>query len=613
MVKEKPIGAVAFRSTIEWEGKIAAAQLINPACATEGEADALILLYVQGLLSARQFAAAGVVLWGEKVFNRKPSVVKKVWGAIEKHKKIIIPGGASLSKTYSAACWLVLRWLADPEGTTIKIISTTGKHAESNFFATIKMLHASTAVPVAGIASADDIRYTEGDKRASIGIIRIRQGEDNSEVLQGFHPLPRQKPHPVYGDSTAVIAALDEAEGIPDGVWTGIKNMTASGDADHVKAMAFYNPKDITKKPAQLAEPQGGWGEFDVESGVRGSDEWTSAAGWHVVRLDAKKTENIQQRKEVYPNFQTYEAFRGYELQDGGNSQHYYVFGRGCYPPDSALNTVCPQRVVSLMRGEFIFSGRTTTAAGCDTAIDGRDDAVFTVGRFGKARAFKRLASGPDGKLQAQIITFKQERDAVQLDQQFNLRKGSTEIVASDIKEHCLRLRVEPEWFMLDATGNGEPVFILLKAKEYMGPKVRGIRFGDDATNLKVLDEDTQTAAEQYDGLCSEVLFAITRWGEFGFLGIPPGQNELERQLIGRQYKLGPGKTLKVEDKDLYKKRLSRSPDHAESFSVFLHCIRTGGKVERAAMIERPKRQTQFEERDIERVEWLEGGGLDGI
>jgi hypothetical protein len=609
MANNPPIGAVAFRKKIEALGKTEAAKIIDPACQNEEQANALIALYVQSLLANKLFAAAGIVLWGEMLWNTRPKVVKKVLAAISKYKKIIIPGAASCSKTYTCAGWLVLRWIADPEGTTIKIISTTGKHAESNFFATVKMFHSSACIPLVGTAHADDILYTEGNKRAAISIVRIRQGEDNSEVLQGFHPLPRQTPHPVYGSSTAVIAALDEAEGIPDGVWTGIDNMTASGDPDHVKAMAFYNPKDITKKPAQLAEPQGGWGEFDVETGVRGSDEWESSKKWHVVRLDAKKTENVEQRREVYANFQTYEYYRSKELQDGGNSQHYFVFARGAYPPDSAINTVCPQRVVSKMRGEFIFSGRTTKAGGLDVAIDGRDDAIFTVGRFGKARAFQRATIGPDGRLGRELITFKHERDAAQVDQQFSIKKGSTEIVADEAKKHCRAMQIEPQWFICDATGNGEPVYLRLKQSDQMGPLVRGIRFGDGATTLKVLQEDTQTAEDQYADLCSEVLFAITRWGEFGFLGIPPGQLELERQLIGRQYKLGPGQTLKVEDKDTYKKRLGRSPDHGDSLSIWLHGIRTGGKVERASMVERKRPVVnQFRQEDIESVQWLADG-----
>jgi hypothetical protein len=609
----QPRGALEFRRYLEEKGLTEAGKILNPACTTDEEAQPLIRLYVQGLLMENKTVSAGVVLWGESVFNPRPRVVQRVWRGLNTHQKIIIPGGAAEGKTYTAVCWLALRWWQDPEGTTIKLISTTGRHTESNIMGTMKRLFEATCVKMPGVLGSDQIAFHEGDKRAGLQIVRIRQGEDNSEVLQGFHPLPRiGAPHPLFGATTSVIAALDECEGIPGGVWTGVANAEAAGDKDHVKVMAFFNPKDITAPPARFAEPPGGWGEFDVETGVRGSDEWISTQGWYVIRLDPKKTENVEQRREVYPGFQTYEANRGYEERDGGNSQHAYVFGRGCYPPDSALNTVTPQRVLSAMRGDFIFSGPTTTVGAVDVAIDGRDDAVFSVGRFGMARAFNGSKRGPDGELIRQLTTFKRERLVAQLDQQFVVKKGSTEIVATACKTHCLQLRISPEWFMVDATGNGEPVYILLHTETFWSPKVSGIRFGDDATDLRILEEDRLTAAQQFDGLTSEVLFAITRWGEFGYLAISPtaASAELERELVGRRYKLGAGETLKVEDKKEYKKRLSRSPDFADSFSIWLHKIRTGqhGKAPKAAMLgdaRRVDRGVQFDPSDVDNVRWL--------
>lgn len=609
------IGALEFRRYIETHGLAAAGKLLNPGCASDEEAKPLIRLYIEGLLARNKRVSAGVVLWGERLFNPRPLAVRRVWRAIEEQQKVIIPGGSALGKTYTAVCWVALRWIQDPENTTVKLISVTGKHTESNIFGTIKMLFESAVVPLGYHIGSDVIATAEGEKRKCIGIVRIRQGEDNSEVLQGFHPLPRAKTHPIYGDTTAVFVVLDECEGIPNGVWTGVANVVGTGDKDHVKVVACYNPKDITAKPAQLAEPVGGWGEFDVETGVAGKDEWISAAGWYVVRLDPKKTENVQQRKLVHDGFHRYESFKGYEQQGGGNSQHYFVFGRGCYPPDSAENTVTPLRVLGLMRGEFIFSGRTTNFGAGDTAIDGRDDAIFSVGRAGMARAFHRQARGPDGVLTKLLVTFKKERYVAQLDQQFAVAKGSTEIVAAAFKEHCLRLKIAPQHFMLDATGNGEPVYLLLRAPSFWSPLVRGIRFGDDATETKILEEDQQTARDQYDGIVSEVLFAITRWGEFGYLAIAPtaASEELERQLVGRKYKLGPGQTLRVEDKKDYKKRLGRSPDHADSFSIWLQAIRTAERGQKASMTDHKAKEArglQFDTDSVDKVEWLRADGV---
>lgn len=603
-----------FRQRIEWEGKVTAARILYPACETEEQADVAIQTYVQRLLAKRMLPQAGIVVWGENMFTVRPGCVRAVWGAIEAHPKVLVLGGGSVSKSFTGMAWNLLNWAADPEYTTTKLISTTGGHARSQTFSTLKMLHEKAIVPLPGFVRSESIEFTEGDKRAAIAIVRIREGEDNSGVLQGFHPLPRSTPHPFYGRSSRVVAALDEAEEIPLGVWTGVENMLTPLDTSlrhsNIKVMGFYNPKDISSRTAALAEPVGGWGEFDVEAGVRGKDTWLSRHGWFVVRIDPAKTENVKQRKVVFPGFQTYEYYREAQQRDGGNSQHYYVFARGAYPPDSAVNTVCPQRVVAQMRGDFVFSGRTIKVGAADIAVDGRDDAVFSAGRFGKARAFRRLVYDPQGQRGALLITFKKERDCLQLDQQFLMRKGSTEIVATECKTHCIRLGIDPGWFMVDRTGNGGSIHDLLCAPSFWSPLVRGVDFGKKATETKVLEEDKDLACDQFDGIHSEVLFAITRWGEFGFLGISAGANteELERQLIGRRYKLGPGKTLRVEDKDDYKKRISRSPDHAESLSIMLHAVRTGGQIERAAMTERRPPPQGYVDEDVDSVEWLTGG-----
>lgn len=615
------IGAVAFREKIEWEGKIPAARLIVPQTETEEQANYVIRYYAERLLATgtlANMAACGHLIWGPGMFNVKPRCVRMVLKNIYDYQKIIVFGGAAQGKSFSGIAWLLLRWLQDPQGTTIKVMSVTGKHTESNIFGTLKMLHENTLVPMAGFRGGESISFTEGDKRAAISIVRVHAGDDNSEVLQGFHPLPRKDKHPLFGDQTAVMAVMDECEGIPNGVWTGVSNMLSTGDKDHVKVMCFYNPKDITAKPAQLAEPRGGWGEFDVETGVQGKDEWDSREGWRVVRLDPKKSENVLERKEVHKGFQTYEKNREYETKDGGNSQHLYVFGRGAYPPDSAVNTVTPQRVITQMRGEFTFVGQTVKYGSCDVAIDGRDEAVFSVGRYGHATAFKRVVIGPDGQRGIERVVFKNARKVAQLDQQFALPKGSTEIVASAIKKHCLALQIAPENFLSDASGNGEPVYILLHTEAFWSTKVRGVRFGEPATNLKMLDEDVQLAVDQYDGNVSEVLFAITRWGEAGCLAVAPTvqAQELEREIGGRRYVLGPGQTLKVEDKKEYKKRLSRSPDWGDSFAIWLHAIRTGGKVEAAALVpDKPKKEPglQFDAADIESISWVGGGDSSGF
>lgn len=602
------MNALEFRKVIEWEGRLAAARkAIRPDIDSEEQAIALIKSYIQSLLYARKYAAAGILRWGENLFTLHPECTKMVWRAISAHSKVLVMGGSSVGKSFTGIAWNSLNWEADPEYTTVKLISTNGGHAKANTFSTLKMLHKESVVPSTGVIRAEAIQFKEGDDRGCVNIVRIKEGDDNSGSLQGFHPLPRPTAHQIFGSHSRVVGVFDEAEEIPNGAWTGADNMTATiseGD-ENVKIMGFFNPKDNSSKVAQLAEPEGGWGEFDVETGVRGKDIWKSRAGYTVVRVDPAKTENVKQRKLVFTGFHTYEKHREYQSQDGGNSLHYYTFGRGAYPPSGVVCTVIPQEIINKMRGDFVFQGTVSKCASLDTALNGGDDAVVTVGRTGLAIALKRRVI-VGGNKSIELIRFRKPRRVLQLDQQFILRKGLTEAIAGQFRDSCKSLKVAPEWTMIDSTGNGAGVYGLLTSESYWSPKVGQLLFSAKATDLKVIEEDNFIASEKYDGIDSECWFAFRRWAEFGYVAISAGMNseELERQLAGRRQKLGAGELQKIEDKDIYKRRLGRSPDHADSAVILLHRVRTmeESSVEMDDQ-EKPERRDAHHEE--ESIDWL--------
>ena len=180
----------------------------------------------------------------------------------------------------------------------------------------------------------------------------------------------------------------------------------------------------------------------------------------------------------VYDGFQTYEGYRTLQDKNGGNSAEAYTFGRGAYPPVSAVRVIVQSQFLQGCRGEFIFLGKTTKCAGVDVAVDGRDQAVMSVGRFGLAIAFRTK--------HGQLIRFLEPRMALQCDQQFAIRKGTTKIVADDIKANAIALGISPEWVMIDATGNGAAVFSYLQA--IWSDQVQGLDFGAAATSMKILE-----------------------------------------------------------------------------------------------------------------------------
>lgn len=600
-----------FRRSLENHGKVRAVEALTQKPCTEEKADAFIFNYVQKLLNAEKYAAAAIILWGTAIFNPLPLAVRMVWSAILKDAKVLLQGGGSVGKSYSCIVWLLLDWLRDPEYTNIKIISTTAGHAKSNTFSTMAMLLKNAIIPLPGTNLQDYIGLDPKERYSGISVVAIPDGQDGGGTLQGFHPIPRPVPHHTLGPTSRLRAFLDECEEIPIGVWMGVDNMlTAVDGPDKIKIIGAYNPKDPSTKTAQNAAPVGGWEQFDVENGVGGKDRWKSKNGWTVTRIDPAKTENVKQRKIIYEGFQTYDGYRQLESKNGGNSPEYYTFGRGAYPPISAVRVIVQSMFLQGCRGEFVFVGKTTKVAGVDVAVDGRDQAVITVGRFGWTTAFI-----PKDK---PMVTFPEPRMALQCDQQFTLKKGTTKIIGDDIVLQAKSLGISPEWLMMDATGNGAAVFSYVQA--VWSDQVQGLDFGAAATELKILEQDTFSANEVYDGVVTEVCFAVARWLEFGYLAIAPvvRSDPLEEETLGRRYfnvgkKMVDGEVkelIRVEKKDAYSARLSHSPDFFDSLTLFVHVARVNGKIMGSMTGKRTpdvNRRTKNPIHGVvDRIEWLD-------
>ena len=91
------------------------------------------------------------------------------------------------------------------------------------------------------------------------------------------------------------------------------------------------------------------------------------------------------------------------------------------------------------------------------------------------------------------------------------------------------------------------------------------------------MQEDTQTAYDQYHLMYSELWFALRAWGEFGYLLIHPAvdMSKLTQQLTQRKFRPSGAKT-KVESKKDYISRGFSSPDEADALTLIVHAVRKG-------------------------------------
>lgn len=520
------------------------------------------------LLNTDQYVQAALLAWGDKLFNPLPRSVRMIWGAIESHRKVMAMGSSAQGKSYSACAWAMLRWARDPKYTTVKLISTTGGHAKGNIFSTMVRFHKESIVKLPGIVRDEFIGLSTNDLHSAISKVAIQKGDSGTASLRGFHPLPRPESHPVFGDMSYSIAILDEAEDIPWGVWKGVDNIASTRN---VLVYAATNPIQMGSEFANRAAPvDGGWATMDRED----DEEWEGNQSWHVIRLDAAKSENVVQKKEVYQGFMSYDGFKDYEKK-GLNDPDYDSFARGRYPLQTAQYNIIPVTFLDKATQSYRFTELPENIASLDPAFaEGGDEAILTTGRFGLANGV--LENGV-------LVESFPDRKVLQIEQQFPIQKGNTEDMAENVKEICTNLHVRPEWFVMDCTGNATGLRDLLLRR--YGP-ILHIMWGEGATDKKILEEDTQTADELYSGIDSEMWFAFARWLEFGYVKISPALNTeiLFPEMTNRKYYYASKTLRKAENKESFKKSNGgKSCDRTDSAIMSVHICRVRG-MDRPAM-----------------------------
>jgi hypothetical protein len=372
---------------------------------------------------------------------------------------------------------------------------------------------------------------------------------------------------------------IDEIENVPGGLWTDIDNIlsqvTKEG-ADGFKIFGAYNPTDITAQVGKRAEPVKGWDAFDVDNDYR----WKSTRGWDVLRLDGEKSENVLQGTTVYPGLQTREGLAAIALNAGGTqSPGYMSMGRGAYPPTGIEMALIPPGQFAKMRGEYIWLSSPQPAAGCDLALEGGANAVYTLGKCGIATGVKlppNLAQ-PNGR----TLMFQDRsmnsitRFCAQADQQFILPKGDSLALAERIIELNKRAGVRPEYFACDRTGAGAGTADLIK--NLWSSAIHDINYMENPSKTKIMQEDTHTCDEDFDRIWTELWFALRMLGEFGYFMLGPvlALDKLLTQVTQRKLR-SAGKKKRIESKKDYISRGNPSPDEADSLTLFVHACRMG-------------------------------------
>lgn len=535
---------------------------------------------VEWCLSRNHYADAARLLWRPNIFTPEPRSTQMVWDAIDGYCSIFLMGASSMSKSYSCGVYFMLDWVRDPDYTSVLVVGPTEDHLARNLFPHLTRLHREASLPMPGEVSEMFIGKDRRNQSAGICGVVIPRGPRAAGKLQGAKRFQRSAPHPQFGGRSRLRALLDEIENIPSGVWSDLDNLTSNIDSspdsvEGLKIVGAFNPKDITSPVAQRAEPPQGWRKLDPDK----DEVWTSKRGWRVARLDAEKSENVLQGKEVYPGLQTQIGLAKLAQSCGGKeTAGYYTFGRALYPLETMFYAVVSPAVLTEWEGEYLWLAKPRPVAGVDVALEGVDTCTMALGWYGTAMGYKDA----DGKkvLWQTDNGISIARPALQLASFFRFPKGPTMVMAKAVREALEANGVLPQWAMLDRTGNGAGVHDVLR--ETWNPDIQGANGSESASNLKIIEEDLDIASVLYDRTYSEVWFALSKWFEFGLMKVMPGLPEseaLHRELVDRRFE--PRVKNRVEAKKDWRRRQSEdiSPDYADAAGLLLHCVRKASRV----------------------------------
>lgn len=552
---------------------------------------------------------AAAMLWTPTQFNSGPQFTKDIWKLFDEATMGLIMGAGSVSKSFAMGVRLFMEWIRDPEWTSIKVLGPSEDHLESNLFSHLVSLHQQAKLPMPGDLGELYIGLDRRNLLSAIKGVVIPVGKvKKAGRLQGGKRKPRPNSNPTFGELSRLFIFVDEIENVPGGLWSDIDNILTNiqeeGVSNGFKIFGAYNPTNQGDEVAKRAEPPFGWSSFDLDIHYR----WKSVRGWDVLRLDGEKSENVISGKVIYPGLQTRAGLSAIAKNAGGiNTAGYFSMGRGAYPPMGIQLTIIPPGMVQKSIGEFIWLDTPQPVSSCDLALEGGAAAPYTLGKWGKATGMKLPPSlqHPNGK----IVMFKNSvghvipRWGLQAEQQFPVPKGNTIKMSEQLVDLNKKSGARPEWFACDRTGHGQGIADLMKND--WGPGIHAVNYSEGPSETKIMEEDTKTCKEEYPRIDSELLLALRKFMEFGYLLIHPqiDMSKLTQQITQRKFTTSGGKT-KVESKRDYMSRGYESPDEMDSLALLVHAARKG-----SGIIPSMKNDGTDTSADDEDDRWYDGEG----
>lgn len=463
-------------------------------------------------------------------------------------------GCKTAAKTHDSAFYAFMFWLAAPKETIVVLTSTTGKMVRKRTWPELQKLYREArdnltkyfGIPATCgnlVDSKTTLQAERGDDKHSISAIAVKEGrlEDAVANIVGQH-APR------------ILVVVDEATDVPPAIMVACENL--KGACQDFTLLVMGNSKSRMDPHGKACEPKDGWDSVNKNTG-----EWRTKKGI-CQHFAGSRSPNVKAKKTLYPYIYTYEDYLTAKSESSEDSLTFWMYEEGFWPPDGVCRTVVSELML-IKYGAYsaaIFSRGFVVIGALDPGFGG-DDCILKFARFGMMDSGKMGISITES-IKIEISAISKDEPDYQ--------------IAHRVIDECGKRGCKPQHFGSDATGTGRGVYAIL-AQEWSREVVR-VEFGGNASDLPSSIEDPRPCSEIYDRRVTELAFACR---SFVLSGQLRGLDQASAvQMCGREYRMvGKPEKYRIETKDEYKQKFSRSPDDADCVAVMVEVARVNGAV----------------------------------
>ena len=506
------------------------------------------------------------MLWpenGPKPFIFHPWAEEMIEAMCEE-KYLGITGCANSCKSSTSAVFAIVKWLSDPEHSTILITSTSISAARQRIWGYIEefwntLVQTGIRLPGKMVASGPMIRFEhpvtgQSSSKHGIFLVACEPKQDKKAIGKlvgfkaGYVAGGRMGSMVLVGDEFCELScALLEA---------AMSNLSANCN---FQLFALGNFASIYDPLGIICTPKIGWGAISPDTGG-----WDTELG-RCLHFDAERSPNILANKTIYPFLPTKKWIEAQAKELGENSYGYWRMVKGFPAPEGATDGLYSDAdyiICDAGRKDIRWISKPTPIAGLDLSFtDGGDGCCAVFCEFGVSEDFGQtlLVKGWE--------FYSEDRRA---------KKRRSRQIAEAFRADCEARGIRPEHAGYDSSGTGGKAMGDTIAEVWSG-SCYACDFSGAPSEIPTGVKDKETGKNRFYNRVSEL------WG----VGVDYLRSEqlkgivdaLAKQMAARKvkthHKRGDDLLMQIEPKKEMRKRTNgQSPDVADAFFIALDVAR---------------------------------------